>query len=43
VLLNLGNDAREAVPALQDVAKEDADARVRSHATKALEKIQKVP
>jgi HEAT repeat protein len=38
-LLNLGPDARDAIPALTE-AQHDQDATVRAHAAKALERIR---
>jgi HEAT repeat protein len=39
-LLKFGSDAKEAIPALTTVQQQDRDARVRSYAAKALEKLQ---
>jgi HEAT repeat protein len=39
-LLRIGPPASEAVPALEEAAGNDKDAKVRSYATKALEKIR---
>ncbi|HEY1343170.1 MAG TPA: HEAT repeat domain-containing protein [Bryobacteraceae bacterium] len=39
-LLRIGPAAREAFPALREMARTDKDARVRAYAAKALEKLQ---
>jgi HEAT repeat protein len=40
-LVKFGSDANEAVPILTELQKLDSDARVRTYAAEALEKIQK--
>jgi HEAT repeat protein len=40
-LVKFGPDAKEAVPILTELRKSDSDARVRTYAGEALEKIQK--
>jgi HEAT repeat protein len=42
-LLRIGPGARAAVPALEEAAHKDRDRRVRTYATRALEKIQAGP
>ena len=42
-LLRIGPAAREAIPVLEEAQKKDRDAKVRTYAGKALEKIQAEP
>jgi hypothetical protein len=39
-LLNIGPDAKDAIPVLTEAAQSDKDATVRTHATKAVERIR---
>jgi HEAT repeat protein len=39
-VLKCGDEAKEAVPALTEVQRQDRDAKVRAYAAKALEKLQ---